>query len=59
MDPRKQVKIVASTDKPSATQFVSYTMAGFGPGCVKTQKVEIFMGRVTPPGIEKIALRPF
>jgi hypothetical protein len=26
-----------------------------GPSCVKTQKVEIFMGRMIPPDIKKIA----
>jgi hypothetical protein len=30
-------------------------MATFDPGCVKTQKIEIFMGRVTFPDPEKIA----
>ena len=30
-------------------------MTASGPGCVKTQKLEIFMGKVTPPDLEKIA----
>jgi len=29
--------------------------SGFGLGCVKTTKLEIFMGRVTLPDPEKIA----
>jgi hypothetical protein len=33
--------------------------AGFDPGCVKTQKPEIFVGRMTLPDLEKIAWRPF
>jgi hypothetical protein len=33
--------------------------AEFGPGCVKTQKLEIFMGGVTLPIHKKIAQRPF
>lgn len=30
-------------------------VSALGPGCVKTQKTEIFMGTVTPPDLEKIA----